>query len=346
MPLTPGQILNHRYRIKALLGLGGLALAGLVVLAIWGLSAILGSGRDAPTPDSNYEALLMSRAETQQAVETHTAETVASLTAAVVTLTSTPLPASITDTKGVPMALIPGGEFQMGSYNGDDDEMPVHTVYLDAFYMDVYEVSIARYAECVSAMACQPPPDSSSSTRSSYYGNPRYADYPVIRVDWDMAKTYCEWRGGELPTEAQWEKAARGKLQGMEYPWGNEKPVCEKVAQNGANSYDCTTKDPEPVGSYSPNDYGLFDMAGNVWEWVWDWYSDSYYSSQPPLKNPLGPAKSDFKNPFNPANNDFRVIRGGAWDSFLNDLRVAVRNAQSQTYKFDHTIGFRCSHYP
>lgn len=148
-----------------------------------------------------------------------------------------------------------------------------------------------------------------------------------------MAEAYCGWRGGRLPTEAQWEEAARGGLLAMDYPWGNDRPVCDKGAQNGANSYVCATKDTEAVGSYRPNGYGLFDMAGNVWEWVWDWYSSNYYSSQ-----------TSFVNPFGPVNGFLRVARGSSWNlvqAGMNDMSVANRGMQSPTYSSDD-LGFRC----
>ncbi len=202
-------------------------------------------------------------------------------------LTPTPLSASFTDEKHVKMVLILGGIFQMGSQNGRSNEAPVHNIYLDAFYMDVFEVTNGSYFECVAAGECQPPTAIRSHTRDSYYGNPQYSDYPVIYVTWEMARTYCEWRGGELPSEAQWEKAARGGLQEMDYPWGNERPICKQGAKNGANSYGCTTEDTERIGRYFPNGYGLYDMAGNVFEWIKDWYSDSYSNVLNPFKDLL-----------------------------------------------------------
>jgi formylglycine-generating enzyme required for sulfatase activity len=246
-------------------------------------------------------------------------------------LLTPPPSASIIDKKGVPMALVPAGEFQMGSDNGSDDEKPVHTVYLDAFYIDVYEVTNARYLACVSSGACQPPSQSKSYNRSSYYGEAQYADYPVIYVTWEMAKAYCEWRGGSLPSEAQWEKAARGGLPGMDYPWGNDQPVCDKGAQNGANFGDCAAKDTEPAGSYSPNGYGLFDMAGNVWEWVDDWYQSNYYASSP-ASNPTGPGSGDYK-----------VLRGGSWNVKSHFLRVAFRGRFDPYLSSYSVIGFRCA---
>jgi formylglycine-generating enzyme required for sulfatase activity len=208
-------------------------------------------------------------------------------------------------------------------------------VYLDDYYIDVYEVTNALYAECVAAGKCDPPASNASYKRSSYYDDPAFADYPVIYVTWNMALAYCEWRGGSLSTEAQWEKAARGRLEGMDYPWGNEAPVCQKGAPNGAKFDDdagCNDTGTEPVGSYSANGYGLFDMAGNVWEWVWDWYS-SYSSSS--ARNPTGPESGSSK-----------VTRCGSWYRIdVRSLRVAYRNSYVPDDRYDD-IGFRCARSP
>ncbi|MBN2549004.1 MAG: SUMF1/EgtB/PvdO family nonheme iron enzyme [Anaerolineales bacterium] len=236
----------------------------------------------------------------------------------------TTLTADYRDEKGVPMALIPAGEFQMGSENGGDSEKPVHTVYLDAFYMDMYEVTNVQYEKCVQAGVCTAPDSYSSYERRSYYGDSDFADYPVIYVDWEQARTFCEdWRGARLPTEAEWEKAARGGLKGGEYPWGNVIPDCSR-----ANYYGCVN-DTRRVGSYPANGYGLYDMAGNVWEWVWDWYDDNYYSSSPD------------SNPQGPDSGSYRVLRGGGWYLGPNYLRVAIRGTGSPDGQAIY-IGFRC----
>jgi eukaryotic-like serine/threonine-protein kinase len=273
------------------------------------------------------------------------------------TLTPTPTgPPSEIIQQGAKMALIPAGKFLMGldadtalaecqKQLGEtcerkwfEDEEPVHQVYLDDYYIDLTEVTNTLYAACVQAGACTPPGDSSSATRSSYYRNPDYDHYPVIWVDWNQARAYCQWRGGDLPTEAQWEKAARGGLEGKLYPWGNEAPVCQKGATNGAKFADhagCDLTDTEPAGSYAPNGYGLYDMAGNVWEWVLDWYQEDYYGSQTTWSNPIGPT-----------SGDSRVERGGMWaneDVFL--LRSAFRHWMEPTYR-DFFIGFRCARSP
>ena len=248
------------------------------------------------------------------------------------------------------MALIPAGEFQMGSdadealaecqkFHPDcrrsrfEDEEPVHTVHLDDYYIDVYEVTNARYAECLAAGKCDPPLSNASNTRSSYYGNPEYADYPVIYVTWFMAQAYSEWRGGSLPTEAQWEKAARGGREGMAYPWGDEAPTCTPGAKNGANYSACSLSDTMAVGSFSPNGYGLYDMAGNVWEWVWDWYLDRFYNVSP-ARNPTGPD-----------SGAYGVLRGGS--CYVNEdfLRSADRYRYFPTGRY-YFRGFRCAGSP
>lgn len=243
--------------------------------------------------------------------------------------------AQFIDPAGVQMALVPAAAFMMGSESGYDDESPVHEVYLDNFYIDVYEVTNSRYMECVAAGGCDPPANNKSYTHSNYYGNPDYADYPVIYVSWYDAEGYCEWRGdgARLPSEAEWEKAARGGLKGMKYPWGDENPVCRAGAENGAKFDDdagCNLTDTEVVGSYSPNGYGLYDMAGNVWEWVADWYDEDYYDNSP------------YENPAGPTSGDYRVLRGGSWDYDEDDLRTAIRGGFYPDYT-NNKFGFRCA---
>lgn len=221
------------------------------------------------------------------------------------------------------MVWIPAGEFQMGSKHGDSDERPVHAVYLDAYYIDIYEVTNARYAECIKAGICTA--ESGSDRDIS-----NYPDYPVGYVNWNQARTYCQWRGGDLPSEAQWEKASRGGLVGKQYPWGDEEPVCQKDAKNGAQFYDCEPRGPAPVGNFSPNSYGLYDMAGNVFEWVQDWYLETFYTNSP------------FENPTGPYSGEFRVLRGGSWGYDAQNMHVAGRSMYAPSFA-NANFGFRCS---
>jgi serine/threonine-protein kinase len=221
---------------------------------------------------------------------------------------------------GMEMAYIPAGEFEMGSESGSESESPVHTVYLDAFWIDIYEVTNAQYALCVQAGECD-------VSRCSYYVNPEYADHPVVCVSWYDAQAYAEWVGGRLPTEAEWEKAARGGLEGQLYPWGNEHPVCTLGAENGAQFGGCDG-DIVEVGSFAPNGYGLFDMVGNVWEWVADWYDSSYYANSP-TENPQGPS----------IGTD-RVLRGGSFGGYRYFVRCAYRFDDDPFGWFDG-LGFR-----
>ncbi len=255
--------------------------------------------------------------------------------------TPTPYPVVITDPTGMEMVLVPAGEFSMGSDNGDSDEKPVHTVYLDAFYIDKYEVTNARYAACVGAGVCQPPKETRSYTRTSYYGNSEYDDYPVIYIDWYMAKAYCEWRGARLPTEAEWEKTARG-TDGRTYPWGDSfdgslANFCDRncTLDWADKDFDDGYPDTAPVGSnpdgVSP--YGVFDMAGNVWEWVADWYSGTYYAGSP------------YENPPGPEAGLIRALRGGAFNVQASGLYSANRYGFLPAGPGD-IIGFRCSRSP
>jgi formylglycine-generating enzyme required for sulfatase activity len=234
----------------------------------------------------------------------------------------------MTGNDGMTLLYVPAGEFTMGS-EISSDEQPVHQVYLDSYWIDKTEVTNSMYLLCVEAGACSEHVNKTSFNRSSYYGNARYDNYPVIFVDWDKAKIYCEWADRRLPSEAEWEKAARG-LDGRTYPWG-EKIDCSLANYWGNGIYNCAG-DTDEVGNY-PNGasiYGALDMAGNVSEWVGDYYSDSYYQNAP-ASNPLGPD-----------SGQFRLLRGGSWLFGGGDVRSADRfmndPSRSNTY-----FGFRCA---
>jgi formylglycine-generating enzyme required for sulfatase activity len=221
---------------------------------------------------------------------------------------------------GSEMVLIPAGTFEMGDHFGDGegDEQPVHRVELDAFYMDVCEVTVGQFREFV------------NQSGYKYGGNwanvAKYSpgnDYPMIYVTWSDATAYAKWVGKRLPTEAEWEYAARGGLAGKRYPWGDEMTKAHYGSWNGGRG---TTK---AVGSFGVNRYGLYDMAGNVWEWCQDWYSKDYYQN------------SAAKNPSGPNTGSRRVLRGGSWYDVAVVLRVASRGYSLPAYR-NGLNGFRC----
>lgn len=230
---------------------------------------------------------------------------------------------------GAPMVFVPAGDFLMGSSDADNyassDEKPQHMVYLDAFWIDQHEVTNAQYRQCVEAGKCQLPNPMNSWTRDLYYGNAQFDNYPVIYVSWDGANTFCQWASKRLPTEAEWEKAARG-TDARIYPWGST------FDKNLLNSSEGDAGDTTEVGKY-PNGaspYRALDMAGNVWEWVNDWFDANYYSSSP-RENPIGPTLGNS-----------RVLRGGSWYSSQGNVRAAGRGVNSPDFR-DDRLGFRCA---
>ena len=248
--------------------------------------------------------------------------------------------------KGAEMVLIPAGEFDMGSSDSSKtrSERPVHTVYLDAFTMDKYEVTNVQYSSFLNAYGKNSDPegnklldiDSKSclieEMDEGYKPRTGYENHPVVEVSWYGAKAYAEYYGKRLPTEAEWEKAARGGLAGKKYPWGISIGP-DKANYNHDKSRRDTIEDMlrllKPVGSYQPNRYGLYDMAGNAWEWCADRYDAEYYKH------------SAIKNPKGPDSGTTRVIRGGSWLHYQGNLRVADRKHYGPS-RTDQCIGFRC----
>jgi formylglycine-generating enzyme required for sulfatase activity len=220
------------------------------------------------------------------------------------------------------MAYVPAGPFEMGSDSGESDEKPVHTVTLDAFWIDEHEMTNGMYDLCVQAGKCDPP-------NGSYFAIYEYADNPVVYVTWYDTLNYCEWAGARLPTEAEWEKAARGGLEGKIYPWGDESPVCTLATKSGAQYKSCSGQT-AAVKSFAPNGYGLYDMAGNVWEWVSSLYKQYPY-------------RSDDGRELNVIGS--RVMRGGAWDTYEYSLRAANRDRNDPGNDYVN-VGFRCARSP
>jgi serine/threonine-protein kinase len=252
-----------------------------------------------------------------------------------VVATDTPVETGIGRTEisqidGMTMFFIPAGEFEMGSEGNDEDEKPVHTVYLDAFWIDQFEVTNALYARCVEAGKCDPPDSSASDARESYYGNPEFANYPVIYVSWNDAVTYCELAERRLPTEAEWEKAASWDEKNQTkniYPWG-ESIDCSWA--NYWNQGSGCVGETTAVGFYESGRslYGPYDMVGNVWEWT---------SS---LLRPYPYDAADGRE--EPASLDLRVLRGGSWRNDGSDARSANRFRFDPTNTFPY-VGFRCA---
>jgi formylglycine-generating enzyme required for sulfatase activity len=238
---------------------------------------------------------------------------------------------------------IPAGTAKMGGLDIllENDELPAHDVTLDAFWIDQVEVTNGMYDLCVQAEMCRPPVKVNSDNQEDYFGNPEFQDYPVIQIAWYDANAYCQWVGRRLPTEAEWERAARGDDM-RDYPWGNEPP---NEQNSNANN---TVGDVTRVGSYAAgaSPFGVLDMAGNVWEWVADYYQPDYYSKSP-IVNPTGPE--------NGGPDHLRVIRGGSFQDSLFDLRVSNRgyevgpdpsklpNKDAYYGRSSVKVGFRCA---
>ena len=231
------------------------------------------------------------------------------------------------------LVYVPEGEFLMGSGDDNpkigDEEKPQHTVYLDAFWIDQTEVTNAMYARCEQDGACEPPLSEKSYTHSPYYSNPSFSDHPVNFVNWHQAFAYCQWAGRRLPTEVEWEKAARG-TDGRIFPWGDASPAWNLL------NFNYRWEDTDKVGSFpsGASPFGALDMAGNASEWVQDWYASSYYSSSLNSDSVVPPSGSK------------RVVRGGSWNEPGFYVLSAFRFGSEPDGAGAPTVGFRCAVTP
>jgi formylglycine-generating enzyme required for sulfatase activity len=238
--------------------------------------------------------------------------------------TATPEPPTATSApQPEGMVFVSAGSFKMGSASGQANEAPVHDVTLDAFYMDKFEVSNGQYRACVKSGGCTPGSRVDSFTYKGYRDDPAYDNYPVVGVTWDQAEAYCRWAGQRLPTEAEWEYAARGP-ENLTWPWGNSFDPKLSAASAG---------DTQPVDSYQEgvSPFGAYNMAGNVGEWVADVYNETFYANSPA------------ENPFNSGDGAGRIFRGG---SFANPdgafYTTSRRYGNVRTFN-DVDVGFRCA---
>jgi serine/threonine-protein kinase len=247
------------------------------------------------------------------------------------TSTLAPGAAVVATADGMTLAFVPAGPFRMGSPDDDPqafgNEKPDHVVDVPAFWIDRTEVTNAQYQMCVAASACTPPIGVDSATRKNYYADPQFVDFPVILVSWRQARAYCEWAGRRLPSESEWEKAARG-TDGRLYPWGDQPP------DNTLLNFNLAALDTTRVGAF-PNGaspYGALDMAGNVVEWVDGFYYDSYFVF---VRNTVTPTPAFL--------GGVRILRSSSWHDLFANIRVASRRyAVSETSAYND-VGFRCA---
>ena len=295
----------------------------LILILVFSLSSYLGQLKKIPTSTST---LTIKPSATAITITAKPSSTPSPSTTPTKPVTPTPLLTEITDDFGVEMALIPFGSFTMGD---NDSRQAMHDVVVSDFYIDKYEVTNGDYKKCVDDKSCDVPIQVYSSDRPEYYGNPNFDRYPVIFVTWDMANNFCKWRDARLPTEAEWEKAAQGTLH-EKYPWGGD------FNCNYANLADyCKSTDTTEVDSYEKGKTtnGIFNMSGNVAEWVNDYYSDDYYESLP--KNSLDPQ--------GPSIGVSRVLRGGSWWSKSIGFGTVFYRSRYEPSSRENYIGFRCA---
>ncbi|HEX6269110.1 MAG TPA: SUMF1/EgtB/PvdO family nonheme iron enzyme [Anaerolineales bacterium] len=335
---------GSRFNVRLIGGIAGVSL--ILGFLIWGASKLLGDLPTAtPAPTLTFQTSVTFASQPSTTIVSQATKTnMPSPTQTAVPLTQTGNPPTsnlgvgptMTGKDGMTLLYVPAGEFTMGSNYGAAEEKPAHSVNLDAFWIDQTEVTVEMYTRCVSAGVCK---DKSPYTQTDYLSNPKFNKYPMTLVSWEDATTYCGWVERRLPTEAEWEKAARGE-NGFVYPWGNEFDgarvnFCDKNCSVGTPtvSSDDGFAETAPVGSYldGTSHYGALDMAGNVWELVADWYNETYYTKSPAF-NPLGPD-----------SGRYRVMRGGSWVTNSDfGLRSSYRAWLGPiTTNFD--VGFRCA---
>ncbi len=210
---------------------------------------------------------------------------------------------------------IPAGEFSMGS-NVNPDEQPIHSVYLDEYWISKYEITVVQWRVYASANSLLMP--SSSGVYPNYTSDPQYDNYPIVNVSWTQCQAFVDWAGLALPTEAQWEKAARGTDQ-RNYPWGNEDPWADNLYRANITGTQDGYQNTSPVGAYGlgVSPYGVMDMAGNAWEMCRDWYESNYYSQTP---------SGGWNNPLGPDTGSSRVVRGGGWGSNAINAGSVIRH--------------------
>jgi eukaryotic-like serine/threonine-protein kinase len=370
-PLIPNSFpQRHRFPGRLWVALAGMGLLGLIAAISLTLDAKTSAGLAVLSPTKTMSVTpsqTIARAqaatnpiEISAAPPAPAASKVISLITPTLTLTASKIMVTpterlgigstyISEKDGMMMMYVPVGEFQMGATVADHQscntrslvneydpwicnhetkpQTPQHSLWLDAYWIDQTEVTNRMYASCVTDGVCLVPHKKSSITISNYYGNHQFDNYPVINVDWNMAKTYCEWTGKMLTTEAQWEKAAKGTDDRI-YPWGNQS------SDSTLSNYDPNKGDMTQVGSYpkGASPYGVFDMAGKVWEWVADWYGSDYYASSP-TKDPAGPSSGMDK-----------IQRGGFWIEYWSNTFLAriIDRGASNPATWSSYGSFRC----
>lgn len=312
-----------------------------ILLAVFILSACGGQTQSPAIDPAGTSVPSPASVPTRNSTKTPTQTEQASLPTAAPTQEFVNLRVSPMD--GMPQVYIPAGTFRMGGFDvrAAPDEFPAHEVTLDAYWMDQLEVTNAMYQVCVGAGVCTLPQNPGTARKADYFFNPDFKDYPVVYVTWGQAKTYCEWAERRLPTEAEWERAARGDDM-RTFPWGEDKPDYRFA------NFNMLVTDTSRVGSYplGASPFGVLDMAGNVAEWTNDFYSPAFYASALEMTNPTGPASS---------SSWMRVVRGGSLGDAEINIRVskrssvrgsmlnAVRGSDAYLGEFSPRIGFRCA---